>query len=159
MRTVKHPVVERIEGEVSGALRGLGYELVLAKFGGPRSHPTLTLYIDKPGGVTVADCQQATERLSVLLDILDPVPTSYNLLVSSPGLDRPLTRDDDFVRFAGQPVAVSHRDGEDRRVTTRGKLEGVEGEVALVRVGEKVERIPLGSIEQAHLVYEWEEDQ
>ena len=157
MRAPSHPVVAQIEKEVAQTLRNFGYELVLMKFGGPRHNQTLSVYIDKPGGVTTNDCQYVAERLSVLLDVLDPIPGRYSLVVSSPGLDRPLTREEDFDRFAGQQAAVTYRSGEGQRVTIQGKLEGRQGEEALLALGERTEHIPLREIEEAHLVYEWQE--
>jgi len=155
----KHPVVERIEGEVEQTLRDFGYELVLMKFGGPPGNQTLSLYIDKPGGLTTADCQYMAERISVLLDLLDPVPGGYHLMISSPGVNRPLTRDEDFDRFAGRKAAVTIRDEAGKRATIRGKLTGVvEGQVVLENeTGTK--QLPLDTVEQAHLVHEWGDEE
>jgi ribosome maturation factor RimP len=154
-RPAKHPVVERIEGEVEQTLRDFGYELVLMKFGGPPGNQTLSIYLDKPGGVTTADCQYMTERLSVLLDLLDPVPTSYDLLVSSPGVNRPLTRDEDFDRFAGRKAAVTYRNAEGKRATVRGKLTGLAEGAVVLKNESGTQQLPLDTVEQAHLVHEW----
>lgn len=154
----KHPVVERIEPEVERTLLDFGYELVQIKFGGPPGNQTLSIYIDKPGGVTTNDCQYMTERLSVLLDVLDPIQGRYNLLVSSPGLNRPLTRDADFTRFAGKKAAVTYRDAEGKRETLRGQLRGIEDDRVVVEVGEQPQSVPLEDVEQAHLVFEWEDE-
>jgi ribosome maturation factor RimP len=155
MRLTKHPVVERIEAEVDRTLASFGYELVQIKFGGPSHHPTLTVLMDKPGGVTSGDCQYMTERLSVLLDVLDPVPSRYSLVVSSPGINRPLVKDEDFVRFAGQRAAVTYRDAADKRITVRGLLEGVTDEQVTLVVGEERQVLPLAQIEQARLDFDW----
>lgn len=154
----KHPVIERVEGEVERTLQDFGYELVLMKFGGPPGNQTLSIYIDKPGGVSSADCQYMMERLSVLLDLLDPVPGSYHLLVSSPGINRPLTRDEDFNRFAGNKAAVTYRDAEGKRATLRGELKGLQEEDVVVQVAEEERRVPVGDVEQAHLLHEWDEE-
>jgi len=66
----------------------------------------LCLYIDKPGGVTISDCEALSRDLSDLLDAYDPIPQSYILEVSSPGVERPLTRESDFQRFQGEMVKV-----------------------------------------------------
>ena len=156
--TPKHPVIERIEAEVERTLRDFGYELVLLKFGGPPNNQTLSVYMDKPGGVTSADCQYMTERLSVLLDVLDPVQGRYNLLVSSPGVNRPLTQDNDFDRFVGKRAAVTFRDPEGKRATVRGQLQGVQdGQVVVQVEEEQVQRLTLDEVEQAHLVFEWQD--
>lgn len=155
MQQSKHPLVERIEGEMATTLASFGYELVQIKFGGPSHRPTLTVLMDKPGGVTSGDCQYMAERLSVLLDILDPVPGSYNLVVSSPGVNRPLVKDEDFDRFPGQGAAVTYRNDEGSRVTTRGKLVGIEGAYVVLQQGDETVRIPLEQIEQARLDHDW----
>ena len=67
----------------------------------------LRVYIDKEGGVGLDDCEYVSRRLSDLLDADDLVGEAYSLVVSSPGLDRPLLKDEHFVRYAGQPVEVS----------------------------------------------------
>ena len=153
----KHPVIEKVEAEVERTLSDFGYELVQLKFGGPPGNQTLSVYMDKPGGVTTGDCQYMNERLSVLLDVLDPISGSYHLLVSSPGVDRPLTRDSDFDRFAGKRAAVTFRDAEGKRATVRGRLKGVADGHVVVEVGEETQSVPADAVEQAHLVFEWDE--
>lgn len=155
MRQTKHPVVAQIEDEIDRTLQSFGYELVLIKFGGPVQRPTLSIYMDKPGGVTSGDCQYMTERLSVLLDAMDPIPGSYNLVVSSPGVNRPLVRDEDFERFVGQDAAVTFRNAAGKRATVTGRLQGVEGEAVVLAKGEETTRIPLAQIEQARLEHDW----
>lgn len=155
----KHPVVEKIEAEVDQTLKDFGYELVLMKFGGPPGNQTLSIYIDKPGGVTTNDCQYMTERLSVMLDLLDPVTGAYNLLVSSPGINRPLTRDEDFARFAGRKAAVTIRDEAGKRATLRGKLLGLQDDQLILENETGTRQIPTETVEQAHLVHEWDDDE
>lgn len=155
MRQSKHPVVEQIEDEVSRTLQSFGYELVLIKFGGPVQRPTLSIYMDKPGGVTSGDCQYMTERLSVLLDAMDPIPGSYNLVVSSPGVNRPLVHEADFTRFAGQQAAVTYRTAEGKRATVTGRLQGTVDEAVVLVRDEETLHIPLARVEQARLEYDW----
>jgi ribosome maturation factor RimP len=157
----KHPVVEKIEAEVEQTLRDFGYELVLMKFGGPPGNQTLSIYIDKPGGVTTNDCQYMTERLSVLLDVLDPVSGAYHLMISSPGVNRPLTRDEDFNRFAGRKAAVTYRNAEGKRATIRGRLTGLQEDKVVLEGVEGTEgpqQVAVDTVEQAHLVHEWEDE-
>jgi len=154
----KHPVVEKVEGEVARTLQDFGYELLQLKFGGPPGNQTLSVYMDKPGGVTTNDCQYMTERLSVLLDVLDPISGSYHLLVSSPGINRPLTRDEDFARFAGKKAAVTFRDAEGKRATVRGRLQGLEEGQVVLDVAGAATRVPTEEVEQAHLLHEWPDE-
>ncbi|MGD9495102.1 MAG: ribosome maturation factor RimP [Armatimonadota bacterium] len=156
MRISKHPVVRRIEDEVKALLDAFGFELVQIKYGAEASGRTLTILIDRPGGVNAEDCSEMSRRLSMLLDTLDPIPNSYTLVVSSPGLDRPLTRDEDFARFAGETAAVRHQTADGARRTHKGVLRGAEDKHVVLETSEGVVRIPLSEVEEAHLVYDWE---
>jgi ribosome maturation factor RimP len=156
MNIRKHPVVRRIEDDVEELLDDFGYELVQIKYGGEAGGRTLSVLIDKEDGITADDCSDMSRRLSMLLDTLDPIPGSYTLIVSSPGLDRPITRDSDFDRFAGEKAAVRHRTDEGGRRTDTGLLCGVEDDSVEIEVDGETLRIPLAEIEEAHLVYDWE---
>ncbi|MBC7287064.1 MAG: ribosome maturation factor RimP [Armatimonadetes bacterium] len=152
-----HPIVREIEDQVREVVEGLGYELVLLKYSGPARRPTLSVFIDSRTGVTVDDCARVSERLSVLLDVLDPIPTAYELVVSSPGLERPLVRKQDFDRFVGRKASVRQvTGGQTRRL--EGWLRGTSRDAALLEHEGKVEAIPLDEIEEAHLIYEWEDE-
>ncbi len=159
MRIRKHPVARKIEVEVEQLLDNFGYELVQIKYGGEAGGGTLSILIDKPDGVTADDCSEMSRRLSMLLDTLDPVPSSYTLIVSSPGLDRPLTRDGDFERFQGTLAAVRHETADGARRTDTGVLRGVEDGHVVVETDGVALRIPLSEVEEAHLVYSWETDE
>lgn len=151
-----HPVLQKIEEDLRQVVEGLGYEYVMARLSGPSRRPRLTVYMDRPGGVTLDDCQKVSERLSVLLDMLDPIPSSYELIVSSPGLDRPLVKEGDFIRFAGRLASIKRGRADGKKETVQGRLLGFEaGAVMLEREG-KTEAIPINDIEEAHVVYEWE---
>ena len=147
----KHPVVQKVEAELERMLGDYGYELVDVSYKGQ----LLSVYIDKPGGVSLADCQEIAEPLSVLLDLLDPIPQSYQLVVSSPGVERPLTRDNDFERFAGKAAAVTYSD-EGGKTTREGILLGLADDNVLLEMVGEVVRIPLCEIDGAHLVYDFD---
>lgn len=154
----RHPVVARLWDEVEKTAEALGFELVQMTFGGPLGNQSLTVYVDREGGVDAEDCALLAEHLSVLLDALDPVPGSYNLVVSSPGLDRPLGQDEDFRRYAGRKATVRHQSETGRTRRVRGTLAGVEaGQVLLDTDGGRI-ALPLEQISAANLVYEWEEE-
>lgn len=84
----------------------LAYELVDVEFLKEGANWYLRVYIDKPGGITLDDCQAVSEELSDKLDEADPITQSYILEVSSPGLERPLKKESDFVRYKGERVEV-----------------------------------------------------
>jgi len=154
--------------ELEERLEGMGFELVEAEWVGRANRPSLRLRIDLPdsvlgeGGVTVGQCAEVSRALEPWLDEHPEIPEQYVLEVSSPGVERPLTRLRDWRRFAGQQVLVKGKDlpgGKGNRL--EGELLGVEmgdGEkafaVLLLSSGEKIE-IPLEGIQKAHLVFRW----
>ncbi len=148
--------MRKVEEEVQQTVEDFGYELVQVKYGGEAGGRTLSILIDRPEGVGTQDCSDMSRRLSMLLDTLDPIPGSYTLIVSSPGLDRPITRDSDFGRFAGERAAVRHQDEDGERLTHAGILRGVTDGHVVVETDDESLRIPLDTIEEAHLVYDWD---
>jgi ribosome maturation factor RimP len=162
--------VEREAEAASGArVESLGYELVELERAGSKTRPILRVRIDVPGGtsepgqgVTVDDCTRVSRELETYLDDSGGVSERYVLEVSSPGVERPLTRRRDFERFSGREVALSGKAplaGRGRRL--EGKLVGVSGEGDAERIrlrlpgGEEVE-VPRGEVTRAHLVFRWE---
>ena len=85
----------------------LGYEFVGLEHRSNPKNPALVLYIDRPEGIAVDDCERVSREVAALLDVEDPIPGHYNLEVSSPGLDRPLFTLDQFERFRGETAQVS----------------------------------------------------
>ena len=102
-------VVDRVQEVILPILWALGLELVevVCMGQGPRS--VVRVLIDKPGGVTVTDCEQAHKALGPALDVADPFPHAYTLEVSSPGLDRPFKRLQDYQRAIGKEVSLKLR--------------------------------------------------
>lgn len=156
-----------VDAELEGRVEALGYELVEVSWGGSSRRPILRLRVDRPdsapgSGVTVADCARVSRALEVWLDELEGVPERYVLEVSSPGVERPLSRTRDWKRFAGQEVSVKcTRPLVGRGVRIQGVLlgwvEGPEGPVVQVRLKDgEVVSIERDSIAQARLVYRWE---
>ncbi|MBT8081158.1 MAG: ribosome maturation factor RimP [Gammaproteobacteria bacterium] len=130
----------------------MGYELVdlearLAGKGG-----LVRLYIDKPDGIDLDDCEKVSLAVSALLDVEDPVPGNYNLEVSSPGLDRKLTKVEHFQRFAGETVKVQMRFPIDGRRRFRGTLVTSDEDNIVVEVDGEPYRLPLKTIDTARLV-------
>ncbi len=157
MRRGKHPVVEAIEAETQAMVEDYGYELVQITCGGPKRNPVLTIMIDKPGGVTADDCATMSKRLGLLLDVLDPIPTSYQLAVSSPGVERPLTNLSDFERFSGREAAVRFVDDRGRPESRVGHLRGISNGTVILEVEGGELRIPEQQIENAHLTFSWDD--
>jgi ribosome maturation factor RimP len=130
-------------------------EIVFVEIKGGGNRPIVRTYIDKPGGVTLDDCERFSKRFSVLLDVEDWIPFSYTLEVSSPGLDRPLVKEADFLRFAGKNARVRMRFPIEGQKNFKGRILGVtDGRVELeVAPGRKVD-ISVGEIEKANLMIE-----
>lgn len=114
----------------------------------------LTVYIDRPGGVSVEDCARASEVISGLLDAADPIPSAYVLEVSSPGLERRLWEPWHYERVVGKKIHVKVRGME--KSSYEGRLIQVSAGKAVVEwAGGRVE-IPLAQVTQAWVVYEGE---
>ncbi len=129
-----------------------GLELVEVEFRRESHGWVLRVYMDKPGGVTLDDCQVVSEELSDHLDVEDLIDHPYHLEVSSPGLDRPLTRPADYLRYAGQAVRIATRSSLDGRHNFRGRLAGLEdGRVLLDLPDGGRASIPLELILRARL--------
>ena len=99
----------RVQAVAAPILESYGMELVEAVCVGQGPGTVIRVFIDKPGGVTLTDCEQAHRSLSPALDVIDPFPHAYTLEVSSPGLDRPLRGPQDYRRLVGQPVTLKLR--------------------------------------------------
>lgn len=145
--------IGKVRGLVEPILTELGMELVEARFLSEQGRPTLRILIDREGGVSVGDCERVSREIETLLQVEEAIPASYNLEVSSPGLDRPLVKESDFVRYAGQKASIRTREAMEGRRNYKGLLKGVEAGEVVVEVDGQDYRIPVGLIEKAHLVY------
>jgi ribosome maturation factor RimP len=122
---------------------------------GGGSNALLRVYIDKPGGVSHADCQLVSEQLSALLDVEDPFPGKYVLEVSSPGLDRKLTKGSEFTYFAGRRARVVVREAVKDQKIFEGRLAGFENGRVRLDLGDRgFEELDLANIRKAQLVVE-----
>jgi ribosome maturation factor RimP len=146
--------LDRIREAAERAARSAGVEVVDVewKIGKQRF---LRVYIDKPEGVSHRDCQAVSEQLGVLLDVEDLVPgPRYVLEVSSPGLDRKLTKPDEFERFRGRLVRISTLEPVENAKFFEGRLAGyADGQVKIEVQGRLIE-LPFSGIRKANLVVE-----
>jgi ribosome maturation factor RimP len=132
-----------------------GLTLVDVELKGGRGSLLLRLYIDKPEGVSHADCARVSEQLSAMLDVEDPFPGSYTLEVSSPGLDRKLVKGSDFAHFAGRKARVVVREPVDDQKVLEGRLAGFEEGRVRLDLGEAgLKELELSNIQKARLVVE-----
>lgn len=132
-------------------------EVVLVECLKMHSRWLVRVYIDKEGGVSVDDCALVSDKLGDVLDVHDVPPGQYTLEISSPGLDRPLHRDKDFVAYCGSRIHVRLLEKMDGRRDIKGELtayeEGVDGKVVVMRVNSEILRIPRAKIARANLEY------
>ena len=129
----------------------LGYELVELEYAPARSHGSLRIFIDRPEGIGISDCERVSRAVSAVLDVEDPIPTAYSLEVSSPGDDRVLRTHAHFERFKGSRVLVelvAPRDGR-RRYT--GMLQEVSATGVALEVDRQRVDVPFGEIAKARL--------
>jgi ribosome maturation factor RimP len=147
----------RVAAITEPVLQGLGYRLVRARVSG-RDGCTVQIMAERPdGSFKIEDCEAASRALSPALDVEDPIPGAYRLELSSPGIDRPLVRESDFVRYAGHEVKVEMELPVDGRKRFRGELLGTEGSNAKVKIQEaggtaQVVLLPIGDMAEAKLV-------
>jgi ribosome maturation factor RimP len=139
------------------AAEGTGIEIVEIQLRGGGSARLLRVYIDKPGGVTHTDCELISARFGALLDETDAVPgDSYTLEVSSPGVERNLTKPRDFERAIGQKVKLLFHEPFAGKQRLEGKLTGFSGDALELEIEPGSQsRIPLDQIRKANLKFEW----
>lgn len=132
----KTPIDRRLAEIVAPVIDDLGYELVRIRLMGGKTH-TLQIMADKPdGGIEVNDCARISNAVSTILDVEDPLEDAFTLEVSSPGIDRPLTRLKDFEAWAGHEAKVETTELIDGRRRFKGVLAGIEGDEILVTLPE-----------------------
>ncbi len=146
-------IIRHVWAAFEPELADLGYELVEVEFGVEAGSRILRIYIDKDGGgITLKDCTAASNLLSMLLDADDRIGEEYLLEVSSPGIDRPLRKPADFLRFRGSPVRVEMHATTGGRRRFRGRLEDFQdGLIVLECDGERVE-LHIENLKKANVV-------
>ena len=144
-------IAKQIEPEV----KSLGYELVRVAMIGGSSDPTLQVMAERPDTrqLDLSDCEAISRRLSDWLDANDPIEGGYRLEVSSPGIDRPLTRPKDYADWAGYEARIGLKDQRDGRKQFSGTLEGLDGDnVKLTDKSGAAHVLPFNDISSAKLL-------
>ena len=140
-----------IEPEV----RTLGYELVRVAMIGGSSDPTLQVMAERPDTrqLDIADCERISRRLSEVLDLCDPIEGSYRLEVSSPGIDRPLTRLKDYADWSDHEARLMLAEPHEGRKNFTGILQGTEDEQVLILTKDgETHALPFAEIASAKLL-------
>jgi ribosome maturation factor RimP len=147
--------LERIREAAERVARSLGLEVVDVewKVGKQRF---LRVYIDKPEGVSHKDCEAVSHQFSAILDVEDLVPGPHYILeVSSPGLDRKLTKPAEFARFTGRLARISTNDPVENQKFFEGRLAGFADGKVQIEVKGRVIAVPMEGIRKANLVVEF----
>ncbi len=142
----------RLADLLSPVIEGLGFELVRIRLMGGQTR-TLQIMADRPdGGIEVDECGAISTAVSAVMDVEDPIEDNYILEVSSPGIDRPLTRLKDFEMWKGWEARIETTELIDGRRRFKGMLAGVEGEEVLIEIEEGKETLTIG------LQFDWLSD-
>ncbi len=137
-------------------LEAMGYELVELEARSNPKNGLVRLYIDKPGGVGLDDCEQVSHQVSGVLDVEDPMPGEYSLEVSSPGLDRPLRTEKHFAGAVGEKVKLElNAPLADRRWRFTGTLTSVEDGRVTVDVDGEAVTLDIAALKRARIVPEY----
>ena len=153
---------DRLQDEIRAlaepTLTRLGLDLVAVEVTADQIGPVVRLSLERPGGVTIADCTSASHHLSPILDATDPVEGAYRLEVSSPGIDRPVQRLSDFERFVGCRIKLRLFEGFSRRRYS-GDIAGVEGKEITLLVDGQEHTVHFDDVERTKLVLDLEQFQ
>lgn len=148
----KTAIDRRLAEIITPTIEGLGFELVRVRLMSGKAK-ILQIMADRPdGGIIVEDCATISTAVSAVLDVEDPIEDNYTLEVSSPGIDRPLTRLKDFDMWADYEARVETTELIDGRRRFKGTLRGTEGEEVLIEIEEGAEPVTIG------LRFEWLSD-
>jgi ribosome maturation factor RimP len=147
---------KRVQALLEPVINAMGYECVGVEYLPQGKHSLLRIYIDKPEGIVVEDCEAVSHQVSGVLDVEDPIKGHYSLEVSSPGVDRPLFSLQHYLRFIGETVTLKMRTPIDGRRKFTGEIVSVVDEEIVIRDSDDEFRIPFAAIEKANLVPQWD---
>lgn len=148
-------VVDRVKAIAEPIIASLGMELVEAESAVEHGRRILRIYIDKQGGVTLDDCADVSRELGVALDVDDPINERYVLEVSSPGLDRPLFKEADYIKFAGRKVRLRTKTAVEGRKNFKATIVGAKDGAATVMDADGRQWVlEIANIEKARLEVE-----
>ncbi|ESW61352.1 MAG: ribosome maturation protein RimP [Rhodobacter sp. CACIA14H1] len=148
----KTAIDRRLAAIVGPVIEGLGFELVRIRLMGGKTR-ILQIMADRPeGGIEVDDCAAISTAVSAVLDVEDPIEDNYTLEVSSPGIDRPLTRLKDFDMWVDYEARIETTELIDGRRRFKGILQGTEGDEVLIEIEEGGETVTIG------LKFDWLSD-
>ena len=148
----KTAIDKRLAGIIAPVIEGMGFELVRLRLMAGKTR-TLQIMAERPeGGIEIDDCAQISTAVSAVLDVEDPLEDAYTLEVSSPGIDRPLTRLKDFDVWDGYEARLETEELIDGRRRFKGRLAGTEGDEVLIAIEQGTDTVTIG------LKFDWLSD-
>lgn len=148
----RETILRRVDEIVTPVLANLGYELIERELILESGRWVLRLYIDKEGGVTIDDCERASRGIETLIEVEGIVPEHYVLEMSSPGLDRPLRRKQDFEKYSGSEIRLKTEFKIDGRMNYKGTLKGIAGDDILMQIDGIDFKIPISALAKARVI-------
>jgi ribosome maturation factor RimP len=148
-------VIQEVTGIIEPILEEMGFELIDIEYLSEHGRWILRLFLDKEGGITLDDCAKASREIGDLIDIKDVISHEYVLEVSSPGLNRRLKRDKDFLQAIGQKIRVKMAVPVEGRRNFTGYLRDFKEGMLNLETAATLVLLPLKDIERANIVYEF----
>ena len=149
-------ILSKIEAIAERVAQPEGIEIVEIELKGGGKNRFLRISIDRPEGVSHADCELISQQVGTILDVEDVIPGSYTLEVSSPGVERKLLKYKDFERFTGKKIKVSLREPVENSRRWEGTLGScADGLISLEVAEGKTIQFPFDQVEKANLKFEW----
>lgn len=146
-------VETRIREIIQAQVEEDGYQLLHVELRSGGDAPTLRIFIDRPEGITIDDCASTSRKVAVLLDVEDPVKGKYTLEVSSPGIERPLFSEHDYIRFQGKEIRMVTKNKIENRRKFNGIIDSFEDGVLGLLCDGRLIRIDFEEIKKANLVF------
>lgn len=143
--------LDELTQQLTPTIEGMGYECVGIEMTTSNGARVLRIYIDRPHGVNVDDCQLVSKQISGWLDVEEPIKGNYYLEVSSPGINRPIFRLQDFARFMGDKAKIQLKQAIDGRKNFSCELRGVRNSMVVIQADGQEWEIPWALIRKANL--------
>lgn len=152
---MREAVVKKIEEIAWRVAQSEGIEVIEVELKGSGANQLVRISIDKPEGISHADCEVISQQVGTILDVEDVVPGRYTLEVSSPGVERKLLRPRDFERFQGKKAKVTLREPVENQRHWEGTLAGYQDGVVSLDTKGKTIQFRFDQVEKANLKFEW----
>lgn len=143
---------QKVSDLITPILNDLGFQLWGIKYIRNPKRPTLQIFIEKEGGVTIDDCQEASLQINSILDVEDVIKSAYHLEVSSPGMDRILFTFEQLSAYVGKQISLEVSLPVVNRKRFRGTLEKIDGDILVMNVGNEVYEIAYPNVSKAQVV-------